>query len=45
MESCGIEGKVMISESTKQMLEKSTTNPFRFKWEKQVESKASEKPI
>lgn len=45
MESNGLMGNVMVSESTKNLLEKDDKYPFIFKKHKDVEFKLSEKPI
>lgn len=37
MESSGEEGRVMVSEETKRMVERSDANPFKFKKHKDVD--------
>lgn len=45
MESNGLEGKIMVSETTKNLLEKEKIMNFKFIKFKDVEFKLSEKPI
>lgn len=45
MESNGLMGNVMVSENTKNLLEREGQCPFTFKKHKDVEFKLSEKPI
>jgi len=45
MESNGVTGNIMVSETTKKMLEKETSLGYRFEKKKEVECKGLEKPI
>ena len=45
MESNGIEGNIMVSETTKNFLEKDKNNYFDFEWKKKVECKAYDNPV
>lgn len=45
MESNGVEGNIMVSESTKNWLEKDKNNMFDFEFKKKVECKAYDVPI
>ena len=45
MESNGTEGKIMVSEATKKLLEKEEILPFRFEFKKAVECKVQIEPI
>lgn len=45
MESNGAEGNIMVSESTKKLLEKEEMSNFRFEWRKAVECKVQSEPI
>ena len=45
MESNGTEGNIMVSESTKKLLEKDENSSFRFEWKKMVECRVQKEPI
>ena len=45
MESNGVEGNIMVSETTKSFLEKDKTLSYRFEFKKQVECKAYDHPV
>lgn len=45
MESNGVTGNIMVSESTKKLLEQEVSLAFRFEKKKEVECKGVEKPI
>lgn len=45
MESNGVEGNIMVSETTKTMLEKDKVKSFAFELLKTVEIKGSETPM
>jgi len=45
MESNGVIGNIMVSESTKKLLEKENSLGYRFEKKKEVECKGVEKPI
>ena len=45
MESNGIIGNVMVSESTKKILEKDKNIDFKFEWTREVVCKGVDKPI
>ncbi len=45
MESNGTEGNIMVSESTKKLLEKDENSSFRFEWKKTVECRVQKEPI
>lgn len=45
MESNGIIGNVMVSETTKKMLEKDKDLEYKFEWTKEVVCKGLDKPI
>ncbi len=45
MESNGIIGNVMVSESTKKVLEKDKNIDFKFEWTREVVCKGVDKPI
>ena len=45
MESNGTEGNIMVSETTKNILEKDDNNPYSFEYKKHVESKVLDNPI
>ena len=45
MESNGVEGNIMVSETTKKLLEKDENLNFRFEFRKAVEAKVQVEPI
>ena len=45
MESNGIEGNIMVSETTKNFLEKDKNMNYKFEWRKKVECKAYDHPV
>jgi len=45
MESNGIEGNIMVSESTKSFLEKDKNLDYKFELKKKVECKAYDHPV
>ena len=45
MESNGVTGNIMVSETTKKLLEKETSLGYLFEKKKEVECKGLEKPI
>lgn len=45
MESNGVEGNIMVSESTKSFLEKDKNMDYKFELKKQVECKAYDHPV
>ena len=45
MESNGVEGNIMVSESTKSFLEKDKNNYFDFEFKRKVECKAYDYPV
>lgn len=45
MESNGVEGNIMVSETTKKLLEKDENLSFRFALHKAVECKVQKEPI
>lgn len=45
MESNGVEGNIMVSETTKSFLEKDKTLNYRFEFKKKVECKAYDHPM
>jgi hypothetical protein len=45
MESNGLEGNIMVSESTKNMIERDKNSGFKFDFRKKVECKAMDHPV